>query len=376
MSGGFSFTRLHALSVKETRQVLRDPSTFLIALVVPMLMLFLFGFGVNLDNTRSRVGLALLDDSAPAMSLAAAYNNSRYFDVTTARAVAPLREMMIADELRAIVVIPQDFGAGVARGASPPIQIITDGSQPNQASFAAAYAEGLRASWAAGEGLEQGRSTAPPIAVNRRVWFNAGLLSRWNLVPGAIAIVMTMIGRLLTRLVIAREWERGTMEAMMATPMRMTEFLLSKIVPYVVLALASMMLCTVIAVTIFGLPLRGSPLTLLAIALAYLMPALGQGLLISAATKNQFVASQVALLTAFLPSFLLSGFLYEIPSMPVPIQAISYIIPARYLIPALQTVFLGGDIWSLILPKIAILLAFGALFLGLCFRVTKRSLDR
>jgi ABC-2 type transport system permease protein len=186
---------------------------------------------------------------------------------------------------------------------------------------------------------------------------------------------MTMIGTLLTSLVIAREWERGTMEAMMATPMHMAEFLVSKIVPYFLLALFSMGLCTLLAVFVFGVPLRGSVLALLAVAMAYLVPALGQGLFISAATKNQFVASQAALLSAFLPTFLLSGFVYEISSMPVVIQAITYIIPARYLIPSLQTVFLAGDIWPLLLPNIAIMLSFGAVFLLLAVRATKRSLD-
>ena len=372
---GFDLGRVRALVIKELAQIVRDPSTFLIAFLLPMLLLFLFGFGINLDNNRSKLGIALLDDSAPALSLAQAYQNSDSFEVTMARSVQPLEQLIVAGEIRSFVVIPADFGEGVKRGRPPAIQIVTDGSQPNQAAFAAAYAEGLRASWAANEAALADLPAAPPISVEQRMWFNAGLLSRWFLVPGAIAVVMTMIGTLLTSLVIAREWERGTMEAMMATPMRMTEFLVSKVVPYFLLALASMTLCTVLAITVFGVPLRGSPFALLLVAMAYLLPALGQGLWISAATKNQFVASQAALLSAFLPTFLLSGFVYEISSMPAPIRLISYIIPARYLIPSLQTVFLAGDIWSLLLPNIAILVGFGAIFLLLAVRATRRSLD-
>ena len=365
------------MTAKETRQIVRDPATFLIAFVMPILLLFLFGYGVNLDNSRSRIGVAILDDSAPALSLASAYSDSASFDATTARAVSPLKDMMVAGEIRAIVVIPQGFGRGMARGQPPAIQIITDGSQPNQASFSANYAEGLRATWAAGYAAQKGQpqTAAPPVAISQRVWFNAGLLSRWFLVPGSIAIVMTVIGCLLTSLVIAREWERGTMEAMMATPMRMTEFLASKVLPYFLLAMGSMAMCTVVAIVVFGVPMRGSVLALAAVAMAYLLPALGQGLLISAATKNQFVASQIALMTAFLPVFLLSGFLYEIDSMPLPIRLLTYILPARYLIPALQTVFLAGDVWALILPNIAIMVGFGVLLLGLCYRSTRRSLD-
>jgi ABC-2 type transport system permease protein len=375
LGGGFSWRRCIALSGKEIRQIARDPSTFLIAFVLPLLLLFLFGYAINLDNARTNIGVALLDDSPAAQSLADTYANSPYFEVLPARDVAPLEAAMVADRIRAIVVIPQDFSAGVARGTPPAVQIITDGSQPNQASLTAAYAEGVRRSWMAGRAADVGLNAAPPVSVNTRTWFNPALTSRWFLIPGAIAIVMTLIGTLLTSLVIAREWERGTMEAMMATPMRMSEFLASKILPYFVLALASMGLCTVLAVTEFGLPMHGSIGALLLISAAYLLPALGQGLLISAATKNQFLASQLALITGFLPTFLLSGFLYEISSMPLPIQLLTYIIPARYLIPSLQTVFLAGDVWPLILPNVGILVLFGAFYFYRCFRVTRRSLD-
>ena len=371
----FDAGRTLALIRKELAQIVRDPSTFLIAFILPLLLLFLFGYGVNLDNARSRLGVALLDGGEPALSLAGAYQTSRWFETTTTRSVRPLERMIVDSQIRGFVVIPPDFSEGYARGTPPPIQIVTDGSQPNQAAFTAAYAENLRATWAANEAALDSRPAAPPIALEQRVWYNSQLLSRWFLVPGAIAIVMTMIGTLLTSLVIAREWERGTMEAMMATPMHMAEFLLSKIVPYFVLALISMGLCTLIAIFVFGLPLRGSVFALLLVAMAYLLPALGQGLFISAATKNQFVASQAALLSAFLPTFLLSGFLYEISSMPWPIQAVTYIIPARYLIPALQTVFLAGDIWPLLLPNILAMIGFGAIFLILCVRATRRSLD-
>lgn len=372
----FDLRRLLALVRKEGAQIMRDPSTFLIAFVLPMILLFLFGYAISLDSTRTRVAVVLQDSSAPALRLAQAYQRSTYFDVTMARSVAAVRERMVDGRVRAIVVIPADFGDGVKRGKAPPIQIITDGSQPNTANFAAAYGEGVRASWAAAEGLERNpRAAEPPVSVSARYWYNPELKSRYFLVPGSIANVMTMIGTLLTALVVAREWERGTMEAMMATPISMTEFIASKVIPYFFLAQASMVLCAVIGVWVFGVPFRGSVLTLFAISSAFLMPSLGLGLFISAATKNQFVASQIALLSAFLPTFLLSGFIYEIGSMPWPIQALTYLVPARYLIPALQSVFLAGDQWALILPNIGIMLGFGLLFFLLSFRVTRRSLD-
>ena len=375
MSALIDNRRLSAMVAKEVAQIRRDPSTFLIAFILPLLLLFLFGYALNLDSTNTRIGIALEDSSAPALSLAGAYQNNPNFEAVTARSVQPLKDMMVRGEIRGIVVIPQDFGSGYARGNPPPVQIIADGSMPNTANFTRSYSEGLLNTWMANEAAARGADPAPPIDLSLRYWYNPSLTSRNFLVPGAIAIVMTMIGTLLTSLVIAREWERGTMEAMMATPMHMAEFLISKIVPYFVLALASTALCTLLAVTMFGVPLRGSIFALMTISTAYLMPALGQGLFISAATKNQFVASQVALLSGFLPTFLLSGFMFEISSMPTIIQAITYIVPARYFVPSLQTVFLAGDIWAMLLPNIGIMLLFGAGFFALCIRVTKRSLD-
>lgn len=376
MSTRFDPTRFRAMLVKESLQILRDPSTFLIAFVLPLLLLFLFGYGVSLDTTRTRIGLALQDSSAPALSLASAYRSSPWFDVREARDVHTLKDDLVAGRVRGIVVIPSDFGEQASRHrGNASIQVITDGALPNTANFVAAYAEGVRANWAQGQAAERGtRALTPPIQIASRFWFNPELTSRYFLVPGSIAIVMTMIGTLLTALVVAREWERGTMEAIMATPVGMGEFLATKVIPYFLLGLCSMTLCTLLAIFVFGVPFRGSPFALLAIASAFLVPALGQGLLISAATKNQFVASQLALITAFLPSMLLSGFLFEISSMPRWIQYLTQIIPARYLIPPLQTVFVAGDIWSLFLPNIAAMLCFGLLFFALAVRVTRRRI--
>lgn len=366
--------RLRALIRKELAQIGRDPSTFLIALFLPLLLMFLFGFAISLDTARTRIAVVVQDSGGAAAGLAQSYSNSPYFEVSEFRAVPPARDLMMADKVRGMVVIPQDFSATVAKGKLPQIQIVTDGSQPNTANFVAAYAEGVMRNWAASEGVG-GRVAMPAVQANPRFWYNPALKSRNFLVPGAIAIVMTMIGTLLTALVVAREWERGTMEAMIATPMTMVEFVISKVVPYYFLAMTSMAVCTLLAVTLFQVPFRGSIPALLLVSSAFLMPSLGMGLFISSATKNQFVASQMALLASFLPTFLLSGFVYEIASMPVPIQALTYVVPARYLIPSLQTIFLVGDVWPMFLRDSAIMLGFGLFFFFLSFRVTRRSLD-
>ncbi|WP_295631243.1 ABC transporter permease [Novosphingobium sp.] len=377
MSAAFNPRRFGAMLVKESLQIARDPSTFLIAFVLPMLLLFLFGYGVNLDTARSRIGLSLQDNSEAAHSLAGSFQTSQWFEVRATGSVSELAPQMVGGQIRGIVVIPDGFGRQVAKGANTggcDIQVLTDGSLPNTASFIGAYAEGVRATWAAARASDRRTTRAPPIQTAPRFWFNPELKSRYFLVPGSIAVVMTMVGTLLTSLVIAREWERGTLEAIMATPVGMIEFIATKVVPYFALALLSMTMCAVLAVTVFGVPFRGSPFALFVIASAFLFPALGQGLLISAAFKNQFVASQVALLSAFLPTMLLSGFLFEISSMPKPIQAITYLVPSRYLIPQLQTVFIAGDDWSLFLPNMAALIGFGLLFFVLAVRATRRRI--
>ncbi len=368
----FDARRFAALLVKESLQIVRDPSTLLIAFLLPLILLFLFGYAVNLDTARTRLGLALLDRSEAATGLATAYRNSRWFDIRASDSVAPLQADLVAGRVRGIVVIPQDFGRQVAAGGGD-IEVITDGSLPNTASFAAAYAEGVRASWAAGRAAEQGNAAAaPPIDVAARYWFNPELTSRYFLVPGSMAIVLTMIGTLLTALVVAREWERGTMEALLATPISMAEFIATKVVPYFLLGLGSALVCTLLAITVFGVPFRGSPWALLLIVSAFMVPALGQGLFISAAIRSQFVASQVALLTAFMPALLLSGFLFEISSMPKWIQLLTYVVPVRYMMPLVQSVFLAGDIWSLFVPNMLVMLGFGVLFFAGTVRLTRR----
>ncbi|KUR78578.1 ABC transporter permease [Novosphingobium sp. FSW06-99] len=373
MTDVFRPRRFAAMLVKESLQIARDPSTFLIAFALPMLLLFLFGYGINLDTARSRIGLVITDHSEAAHSLAGSYQTSKWFDVVTTGAVSQLSRDLVGGRISGIVVIPDGFGRLVAQGGGT-IQVLTDGAAPNTANFIAAYAEGVRATWAAARAGDRGTAKPPPIQTDPRYWFDPELKSRYNLVPGSIAVVMTMVGTLLTALVIAREWERGTMEAIMATPLGMAEFIATKVVPYFLLGLGSMTLCAVLAVTVFGVPFRGSPLALIVIASVFLFPALGQGLLISALTKNQFVASQVALLSAFLPTLLLSGFLFEISSMPVPIQAITYLVPSRYLIPQLQTVFIAGDDWGLFVPDMAVLLGFGMAFFALTVRATLRRI--
>jgi ABC-2 type transport system permease protein len=371
-SRSLAVRRLAALVRKESLQVLRDPSAILIAFVLPVLLLFLFAYAVSLDLRKVPIGVVLESDGASARSLAAAYGATRYFRVTPARDRRELRAALVGGELRGFVVIPQDFERRLSgAGAGPLVQVITDGSQPNTANFVAGYAEGVVTQWAAS------RNIAPQalVELRPRFWFNPEIESRRFLVPGAIAIVMTMIGTLLTALVVAREWERGTMEALLSTPARVLEILVGKLLPYFVLGLIATLGSAMLALQVFDVPLRGSWSTLLLLSSVFLAPALGQGLLISSIARNQFIAAQAALFSGFLPAFLLSGFLFEIDSMPAVIQAITRVVPARYFIASLQTVFLAGDVWAVMIPNMLAMLAIGAVFFGLARARFRKSLD-
>lgn len=373
MSSSSRIRRFTALVRKESYQAIRDPSTILIAFVLPLILLFLFGYGVSLDTTRTRIGLVLEQTTPLTQDLAASFRASRYFSVTVGRDRRMFHDNLVLGNVRGIVVIPADFATDFAAGNHPQIQVLVDGSDPNTANFVQNYVQGTVANW---ERQRQSETVAagPPISIEQRFWFNPELTSRNFLVPGSIAIVMTLVGTLLTSLVVAREWERGTMEAMMATPVTSAELLAGKILPYFLLGLTSMTLCVLLAVFLFGVPFRGSIAALYALSAAFLIPSLGQGLLISTATKNQFLASQLALISAFLPAFLLSGFLFEINSMPEIIQWITVIVPARYLIPSLQTVFLAGDIWPMFARSIAIMLTIGGIMFVLAARSTRKRI--
>lgn len=367
--------RLAGLVRKETLQILRDPSALVIAFVLPVVLLFLFAYAVSLDVEDVRLGVVLESDGEAARDLASAFAATKFFDATLAHDRRQVDDEVVAGRLRGYVVIPDDFDRALLSGVGAQIQIITDGSQPNTAKFVSGYAEGVLGTWIASRQAGVAAGSAPSIAIEERIWFNPELESRRFLVPGAIAIVMTMIGTLLTALVLAREWERGTMEAIFSTPAGIVEILVGKLLPYFALGLLATLGCAALAVYVMGVPLRGSLGALLLLSSAFLVPALGQGLLISGAAKNQFVASQLALLSGFLPAFLLSGFLFTIESMPGWIQAITTVIPARYFVSSLQTVFLAGDVWPIFRHDIAFMLALGTVFCGITAVKTRKRLD-
>ena len=372
-SPSFAWRRFSALVRKESLQVTRDPSTLLIACVLPVVLLFLYAYAVSLDIHRVPLGVVLESESSEAHELAAAFSGTPYFHVLPARDRREVDHALLSGAIRGYVVIPQDFEQRRAAGGSDGtlVQVITDGAQPNTANFVANYARGVVTQWEANRD-----GAAPPvIRLEPRFWFNPEIESRRALVPGAIAIVMTIIGTLLTAMVVARAWERGTMEAMMSTPAHGLEMIVGKLLPYYGLGMAATVGSALLTITVFDVPLRGSWAALLLTTSVFLLPALGQGLLISTLAKNQFIAAQFALLTGFLPAFLLSGFIFEIASMPTPIRLLTHLVPARYFVTSLQTIFLAGDVWPLLLPNLAALLALGGVYFAIVTLKTRKTLD-
>lgn len=320
-----SWRRVRALCVKETRQIVRDPSSWLIAVVIPLLLLFIFGYGINLDSSKLRVGVLLEQQSEEALDFVHTMTGSPYIDATVSDNRQQLIQMMQAGRIRAMVVIPVDFDRQMARaGADAPLQLITDGSEPNTANFAQGYVEGIWQIWQQQRAEDRGETFEPLIDVQMRYWFNPAAISQHFIIPGAITIIMTVVGAILTSLVVAREWERGTMEALLSTEITRAELLLCKLIPYYFLGMLAMLLCMLVSVFILGVPYRGSLPILFVITSLFLLSTLGMGLLISTITRNQFNAAQVALNAAFLPSIMLSGFIFQIDSMPAVIRAVTY----------------------------------------------------
>ena len=302
---------------KEFYQILRDPSSLAIAFLLPLVLLLIFGYGVSLDAEHVPVALVVELPSPDTASFTSGFQQSRYFEPVFLRNLREAEQALLDRRVMAIVHLRSDFARQLRQPGGAPIQVIVNGVDANTApphSRLRARASGRNGCsarrWPAGQTL------AMPIQLEQRVWFNSELRSRNFLVPGLIAIIMTLIGALLTAMVMAREWERGTMEALLVTPVTMREVLLGKLVPYFILGMGGMSLSVAMGVWLFGVPLRGSLWVLFAAAALFLLAALGMGLLISTVTKNQFVAGQLAIITTFLPAFILSGFIFDIGSMP------------------------------------------------------------
>jgi len=367
--------RLIGMIRKESLQILRDPSSIAIAFVMPVVLLLLFGYGVSLDARHIPLAVVVEQPDANTASLVGAFAHSEYFDPRSFLTIQDAQRAFDLREVFGIVWLRGDFSRQLLSGGDAPIGVIVNGVDANQARIAEGYIQGVWQAWLAGYAAARGVELAVPVTLEPRIWFNAAVRSRNFLVPGLIAVIMTLIGAMLTSMVVAREWERGTMEALMVTPIRIGEMVIGKLVPYFLLGMGGMLLSVAMALWQFDVPLRGSFWALAAASALFMLVALGMGLLISVVAKNQFVAGQISIVITFLPAFILSGFIFQISSMPEVVQLITHIIPARYYVAILQTLFLAGDIWPIILGNSAALLVMMLLFMGLARRRFRKRLD-
>lgn len=368
--------RIKALIFKETFQIIKDPSSILISVVLPLFLLFLYGYGVSLDLNHLRLGLVVEDTAPDARSLTDSFIGSSYFDLKITRDRRELTDEISRGLIRGFVVIPSYFSEfKKLKGHVAPLQVIADGSEPNTANFVQNYAHGAFQNWLQQESILNSQKILPRILPQPRVWYNEQLESRFFLLSGSLAIIMTLIGTLLTALVVAREWERGTMEALMATNVGKSELILGKLIPYFVLGMISMLICIAVSVIFFDLPLRGSFFLLIFVSAVFLSCALALGLLISTIAKNQVVAYQIAIVTGFLPAYILSGFLFEIASMPLLIQWMTYLLPARYFVQSLQTLFLVGNVWNLIIQNVFFMFLGAVIFFLITAKKTVKRID-
>jgi ABC-2 type transport system permease protein len=372
---GGGLMRLRGLVRKEFLQVVRDPSSIGIAFLMPVVLLLLFGYGVSLDAEHVPIAVVVEKPDADTAGFLAVFRNNDYFAPMVMQDMRQAEEALMQHRVDGIIGLRANFARDLQRPGGAAVQVVLNGVDANTARLVSGYVEGAWLNWMEQRSLSLGNPLSQPIQAEQRVWFNSAVRSRNFLVPGLIAVIMTLIGALLTALVVAREWERGTMEALMVTPVAVHEILLGKLVPYFIMGMGGMGLSVAMAVWVFEVPLTGSLWVLTATSALFLLVALGMGLLLSTAAKNQFVAGQAAIIVTFLPAFLLSGFIFDIDSMPKVVQGVTHLIAARYFVSILQTVFLAGNVWSVILPNALALMVFAALFLGLSRKKSRKRLD-
>jgi ABC-2 type transport system permease protein len=367
--------RLRGLIRKEFLQILRDPSSIAIAFILPVVLLLIFGYGVSLDAEHVPLALVAEQPSAATASIIAKFRQSPYFIPVELPDRRAAQRALITRRVDGIVVLRSDFARRLNSAQGAAIQVIANGVDANQGRLVIGYVQGVWINWLEQQARLQGRPLYIPVQLQQRVWFNSELRSRNYLVPGLIVIIMTLIGALLTALVMAREWERGTMEALIVTPVSTLEILLGKLIPYYIFGMGGMALSVAMALWLFEVPLRGSLWVLFTTSSLFLLVALGMGLLISIVTRTQFVAGMVAVVTTFLPAFILSGFIFDIGSMPKILQTLTHLIPARYFVAILQTEFLAGNVWGVILPNSLALAIMAIFFLGLSRHKSHKRLE-
>ncbi len=373
---GLFLMRLRGILIKESLQIIRDPSSIALAIVMPLILLFIFGYGVTLDAEYIPLAMVNEDNSSVSRDLMARFTFSPHFTLHNVSSTLVAEEMLAKRSVDGILVLQDDFGATLLNNRSSAIQLIVNGIDGNRARLIQGYVRNLIGDWTAMRCARGEQAPVVAVSISQRVWFNEGTKSRNFTVPGLITLIMTLIGILLTALVVAREWERGTMEPILVTPLRRVEILLGKIIPYYFLGMFGMSLSVSVAVAVFHVPFRGSIVALFFLSSLFMLASLGFGLLLSAAIRIQFVAAQISIVAGFLPAFFLSGLLFDLESTPSFIQLISHIVPARYFVSISHTLFLAGDVWAILLPNGLVLMGMAIFFLSMAFRNISKRLEK
>ena len=370
--------RLAALTVKELRQISRDPSSIMIGLVLPIILILIFGYGLSLDVNNVPIAVVMEHSTPLSRELLSGLNGSRYFSPRYVASMHEAEELLNRREVDAIIRTAGDFDSRFMKGDAE-IQLILHGVDSTTATLIGQYtsaAVALRVQSALERaGMKNAGSGTGSAVVQGRIWFNEAANSTWYLVPGLIVIIMTLVGAFLTALIMAREWERGTLESLFVSPVGRAEILLSKIIPYFLLGMAGLLLCLGAARWLFEVPMRGSLLLFFLSSSLYLVVALGMGLAISSVTRSQFLSCQIAIVVSFLPAVILSGFLFDLRSVPLVARIVGNILPATHYMELLKTLFLAGDNMGIILRDCAALIGYAILFMGVAIRFTRKKLD-
>lgn len=367
--------RFTALLRKEVRQMLRDKSNLAVGLLLPVALILLFGYGLSFDVKNAPVAVVMEDRSPTARELVDGLQGSPYIASIFAADMAEAERLMMVGTVDGIVRVPMDFSRRLNAGDAR-IQLLLNGVDSSSAQTIEGYVSGAIGSWAQQQADRAGNKPAGigNVEVVQRMWFNEAGESRWFLIPGLIVLVLTLIGGFLTSLLIAREWERGTLESLFVTPVRPMEIVLSKIAPYMVVGVIDLGLCLLAAHFLFHVPMRGSLVVIVIAGLLYLMVSLLLGLWISGVTRNQFQASQMALLASFMPAMMLSGFVFDLRNVPVVIQVISQLLPATHFMALIKTLFMAGNNWPVIFLNCGILALYALVLMFATQRTLRKTL--
>ena len=365
---------LLALVKKELKQILRDPSSIVVAFVLPLISIVIYMYGINLDSVRVTMGIKNDDTNPEVTTLVKSFGHSKYVNSIIFDNEKDIESAVIRSKIKGAVIIPNDFSTKLARGQKADLMIITDGSEVNTANYVQSYALSIANSWLSTSKYSE-LLLPPSINTEVRTWYNPDLDSHYFIIPGSIAITMTLIGILLTSLVIAREWERGTMESMLSTSVKAIHIVLGKYIPYFILGMVSFGFNIFLCVVVFQIPFRGSYLILSVVSALFLFTSLGIGLCISSILKNQFLASMVAMSVGFMPALMLSGLMFHINSMPVFFQHLTRVLPPRYYVSFVESEFMAGSVAEIVIANAIYLTLLGVILFGLVYKNTSIRLE-